>query len=395
VGTAPAVGGIIYSADANNNLYASYFPSAACGAQSAQISAANLVAVGIITSTAQANAANDVQINVAPFTNVMVSSFNSPYGLFVPGNAFEGQLYRSVVGYSATVPTVPGVTRAYTFTSSCQTVTPYATVLVEYNARVDTIANPSGFFTGGKPGLLNCMSTACKPGIPYPYTGALLQAVTITCFPAVANNGGTGVTTLLTSGFVESAMYATYPANTDYTVGVMNSLSTAGNNVPFQVNEFPVQATPVCSAYGAGLPVNHDSILAQETRFTSTVQASQTVAFTITQTQTINNVPSTVVRTYAAKVYYSTATCTGSPMGVVTYLSDFTTTVVATGAVTKNVVAGSNVRTGVWYSTSKFVSNLDATVPYTASNYYGSQAGCTSGNPTALGWTQYKFPAFG
>jgi hypothetical protein len=49
----------------------------------------------------------------------------------------------------------------------------------------------------------------------------------------------------------------------------------------------------------------------------------------------------------------------------------------------------------VWYSTSKFVSNLDATVPYTASNYYGSQAGCTSGNPTALGWTQYKFPAFG
>ena len=94
-------------------------------------------------------------------------------------------------------------------------------------------------------------------------------------------------------------------------------------------------------------------------------------------------------------IVYSTSTCTGTPMGLMTYLSDFTTTVVATGAVTKNVVAGSNVRVGVWYSTSKFVSNLDATVPYTIQNYYGSQAGCTSGNPTALGWTQYQFPAFG
>jgi len=80
VGTAPAVGGIVYSADANNNLYASYFPTAACGAQSAQISAANLVTLGVITSTAQANAANDVQLNVAPFTTVAITSDNVPFG---------------------------------------------------------------------------------------------------------------------------------------------------------------------------------------------------------------------------------------------------------------------------------------------------------------------------
>jgi len=74
VGSAPAVGGIVYSADSSNNLYASYFPTATCGAQAAQITAAQLVTLGVITSTAQANAANDVQLNVAPFTNVVVST---------------------------------------------------------------------------------------------------------------------------------------------------------------------------------------------------------------------------------------------------------------------------------------------------------------------------------
>jgi len=399
VGSAPAVGGIIYSADASNNLYASYFPTAACGTQSAQISAANLVTVGVIQSASQANAANDVQVNVAPFTNVGTAGFNVPFGLAVPGNPLDGQLYKPVVGFSATVPTVAGVARVYTFSTTCASA-PYATTLVVYNARVDTftdikVNSIQGLFTGGKVGQLACMSVACHPGIPYPWTGALNQAVATTCTPAAANNGGPGVTTLITSGFVESAQYMTYPSNTDLSKGVMNSLTTPGNNVPFQVNEFPIQATPVCSAYGAGLPVNHDSMLGQETTTTTMVQGTQTVAYSITQTENINGVPSVITRTYAAMIVYSTSTCTGTPMGLMTYLSDFTTTVVATGAVTKNVVAGSNVRVGVWYSTSKFVSNLDATVPYTIQNYYGSQAGCTSGNPTALGWTQYQFPAFG
>jgi hypothetical protein len=45
-----------------------------CGTQSAQITAAQLVTLGVITSAAQANAANDVQLNVAPFTNLVVST---------------------------------------------------------------------------------------------------------------------------------------------------------------------------------------------------------------------------------------------------------------------------------------------------------------------------------
>ena len=93
VGTAPAVGGIVYSADSNNNLYASYFPTAMCGTQAAQITAAQLVTLGVITSTAQANAANDVQLNVAPFTNLVVSSSTT-----LSGTVYEPQLVGQVNG---------------------------------------------------------------------------------------------------------------------------------------------------------------------------------------------------------------------------------------------------------------------------------------------------------
>jgi hypothetical protein len=179
----------------------------------------------------------------------------------------------------------------------------------------------------------------------------------------------------------------------------MNSLTTAGNNVPYQVNEYPIQGTPLCGAYGAGLPLNDPAVLwTVAGKTTTTVQASQTVAYTITTVRTINGVPCKIARTYASQLYYSTPTCTGSPIGIYTYLSDSTTTVVATGATPTgviNVVAGSNVNTGIWVASSSYVTGLPASVPYLTQNYYASPAGCTASSSAALTWTQYQFPGFG
>jgi hypothetical protein len=62
---------------------------------------------------------------------------------------------------------------------------------------------------------------------------------------------------------------------------------------------------------------------------------------------------------------------------------------------TRNVAAGSNVRTGIWYTSSSYVMGLPATTPYITMNYYASQAGCTSSLTSALVRTNYQFPAFG
>jgi hypothetical protein len=169
----------------------------------------------------------------------------------------------------------------------------------------------------------------------------------------------------------------------------MNSLTTSGNNVPYELYEFPIRATPLCGAFGAGY---RNTALAG-----GLLQGSQTAAFTITQTQTINNVPCTVVATYATIAFYGTTTCTGIPE-IRTFLSSSTTTVVATGATPAgvlNVVAGSNVNTGAWVAASTYVTGLPATTPYTIQNYYASQAGCTSSQASALVRSTYQFPAFG
>ena len=191
----------------------------------------------------------------------------------------------------------------------------------------------------------------------------------------------------------------TYPTNTDYSKGVMNSLTTAGNNVPYQVNEYPIQATPLCGAYGAGLPLNDPAILGTVAgTTTTTVQGSQTVAYTLTTTRTTNGVPLNFIRTSASQLYYSTPTCAGAPIGIYTYLSDLTGTVAATGAPAtgvQNVAAGSNVNTGIWVASSSYVTGLPASVPYLTQNYYASPAGCTASSSAALTWTQYQFPGFG
>ena len=175
----------------------------------------------------------------------------------------------------------------------------------------------------------------------------------------------------------------TPPVNTDYTKAVMNSLTTPGNNVPYAINEFPIRATPLCGAFGADPVYNN---------------GTQVVAFAIKQTQTINNVPCTIVSTYVSMLGYRTTTCTGSPLRISTFLSSSTTTVVATGATPTgvvNVAAGSNVQTGIWYTLSSYVTGLPATTPYITTNYYASQAGCTSSQSSALVRMNYQFPAFG
>ena len=280
--------------------------------------------------------------------------------------------------------------------------------------------NIAGYFSGGTPGQLACNPTACS-STTFPWTGALSQSSTSTCSAAATNNGGTGVTTLATSGFVEYAQYLvrtllshpvspisnclsfnpphfspqqTYPTFVSYTTPVMNSLSNPLNNVPYVVNEFPIQSPTLCGAYGAGLPLNDPSLLWSATTSTTTVQGSQTVVYTTTFTKTINGIAQTITSVFASQLYYSTTACTGNPIGIYTYLSDRSSTVIATGVNTKIVVAGSNVNTGIWVASASFVSGL-TTVPYQTSNYYASQAGCTSSTKTTLTWTQYKFPGFG
>ena len=172
----------------------------------------------------------------------------------------------------------------------------------------------------------------------------------------------------------------------------MNSLTTSGNNVPYEINEFPIRATPLCGAFGAGYVNTNPG------GSTTTSQGTQTVAFTITQTQTINKVPCTIVSTYMSMTYYGTNTCTGSPIAIYTALSSSTTTAVATGATPTgvvNVAAGSNVNSGIWYASSSYVTGLPATTPYTIQNFYASQAGCTSSQASALVRSTYQFPAFG
>jgi len=367
--------------------------------QAAQITAANLVSLGVIAATTQANAVNDVQLNVAANTAVATSVAGTPYGLaaVAPLTPLVGQTFRPVVGLSTTVPTVSGVTQTITFAASC-TATAYATVVSALNPRVDTTTDLTTnslnyYWSLGTPGQMACLPAACTVATAnvFPWTNAANQAMTTTCAAAVANT----VTSLATTGFVEYAQYLTYPVNTDYTKAVMTALSTAGNNVPYQVNEFPIQATAVCSAYGAGLPLNNAAILWTVAGTTATVvQGSQTVAYTITTTQTINAVSTSVTATYASQLYYSTTACTGAPIGIYTYLSSMSMT--PTGGAQKVIAAaGSNVNTGIWVASASFVSGLAATVPFTAQNFYSSQAGCTSSTATTRTWTQYQFPAYG
>jgi len=265
------------------------------------------------------------------------------------------------------------------------------------NPRVDTVTNLAtnriaGYGFSGLLGTLSCGPYSCftGPTAAFPWTGAMNQAMTVTCAAPANNNGGTGVTTLLDSGFVENAKYLTPPVNTDYTKAVTNSLTTSGNNVPYEINEIPIRATPLCDAYGAG----------RQLYAGRSSQGAQTFAFTITQTQTINNVPCTVVSTYVSTLYYGTTACTGDPLSIASYLSSSTTKVVATGATPTgvvNVAAGSiiNVNSAIWYASSSYVTGLPATIPYITTNYYSSQAGCTSSLSSALVRMSYKFPAFG
>ena len=87
----------------------------------------------------------------------------------------------------------------------------------------------------------------------------------------------------------------------------------------------------MCSAYGTGLPTSDPSILGT-LGSTTKVGSSQTVTYQIQRTQTYrfngNTVANSIVtRIYVAQIYYSSATCTGSPIGVFSYVSSATTQV--------------------------------------------------------------------
>ena len=85
------------------------------------------------------------------------------------------------------------------------------------NPRVDTMTNLAtnsiaGYVSydipGGVPGRLAIYPLACTGATQtFPWTGAMNQAVTVTCTAPANNNGGNGVTTLLDTGFVELAKY--------------------------------------------------------------------------------------------------------------------------------------------------------------------------------------------
>jgi len=98
----PGVGGVIFSADATNKLYASYFATSSCGAQATQLTLAQLTTAGIVTGTSTTVATttagvSDVQCDTAALTAVGVSAVGMPYGLTAtsPLTPLVGQ-----VGYS-------------------------------------------------------------------------------------------------------------------------------------------------------------------------------------------------------------------------------------------------------------------------------------------------------
>ena len=84
------VGGVIFSADANNKLYASYFATNSCGAQAAQLPLAQLTTAGVVTDTSTTVATStagvsDVQCDTAALTAVKISAVGLPYGLTATG----------------------------------------------------------------------------------------------------------------------------------------------------------------------------------------------------------------------------------------------------------------------------------------------------------------------
>ena len=82
--------------------------------------------------------------------------------------------------------------------------------MLAYNPRVDTVTdlatNKIKGYRGisGYPGLFLCSASSCQTGMNFI---AMNQAMTVTCSAPANNNGGTGVTTTLNSGFVEYAVY--------------------------------------------------------------------------------------------------------------------------------------------------------------------------------------------
>ena len=86
----PGVGGVIFSADATNKLYASYFATSSCGAQATQLTLAQLTTAGIVTSTSTTVATttagvSDVQCDTAALTAVGISAVGTPSGLAATG----------------------------------------------------------------------------------------------------------------------------------------------------------------------------------------------------------------------------------------------------------------------------------------------------------------------
>jgi len=95
----PGVGGVIFSADANNKLYASYFATSSCGAQTAQLTLTQLTTAGVVTGTSTTVATStagvsDVQCDTAALTAVGISAVGMPYGLTATGPLapFVGQV---------------------------------------------------------------------------------------------------------------------------------------------------------------------------------------------------------------------------------------------------------------------------------------------------------------
>jgi hypothetical protein len=84
------VGGVIFSADATNKLYASYFATSSCGAQAAQLTLVQLTTAGVVTGTSTTVATStagvsDVQCDTVALTAVGVSAVGLPYGLTATG----------------------------------------------------------------------------------------------------------------------------------------------------------------------------------------------------------------------------------------------------------------------------------------------------------------------